>query len=281
MLEQADIAAAAESGEETPYLRLPGDPARGCVLICDHAANRVPDGLGGLGLPPEEMRRHIAYDIGAAGVTRELSKILGAPAVLANFSRLVIDPNRGADDPTLVMRLSDGAVVPGNARIGAKEIARRKALYYDPYHAAVDTALDAAIAAGRAPVILSVHSFTEAWRGRPRPWDAGILWDRDPRLARPLIEALAREPGLTIGENEPYSGKLKGDCLYRHGTRRGLAHALVEIRQDLIREAEGQAQWAARLARAMETLLEAPDAAEALHTISFYGSWTDAPCDPK
>lgn len=281
MLEQVDSAGAVEPGEEAPYLHLPGDPACGCVLICDHAANRVPRELDGLGMPPEQMRRHIAYDIGAAGVTRALSQTLGAPAVLANFSRLVIDPNRGEDDPTLVMRLSDGAVVPGNADVDAGEIARRRELYYAPYHAAIDEAIDAAIAAGRPPAILSIHSFTEAWRGRPRPWEAGILWDRDPRLARPLIDTLAREPGLTVGENEPYSGKLKGDCLYRHGTRRGLAHALVEIRQDLIREADGQAQWAARLARAMQELLDAPDAKEELHAIRFFGSWTDAPSDPK
>lgn len=228
-------------------------------------------------MPDDQMGRHIAYDIGAAGVTARLCERLGAPGVLANFSRLLIDPNRGEDDPTLVMRLSDGAVVPGNANIDNAEIEQRRALYYDPYHAAIDTAIDTGLATSRPPVVLSVHTFTESWRGKPRPWDAGILWDKDPRLARPLMDGLSDEADLTIGDNEPYSGKLKNDCLYKHGTRRGLAHALVEIRQDLVRHPDGQEEWGDRLARTMAQLLEAPDAADMLHTIKYYGSWTDDP----
>lgn len=275
MLEQANIAKQESADEEAPYFLLPGDMGCGCVVICDHAFNRVPAAYNGLGMDPAQMQRHIAYDPGAAGVTAGLSELLGAPAALANFSRLLIDPNRAADDPTLVMRLSDGAVIAGNAQIDDEEVARRRTLYYDPYHAAINTLLDETVASGRIPVIVSIHTFTESWRGRPRPWHAAILWDKDPRLARPLIEGLAEERELLVGDNEPYTGKLFGDTMYKHGTHRGLAHALVEIRQDLVREAPGQQQWAERLARVIKPLLGgAPD--NPLHKIEFFGSFTDA-----
>lgn len=276
MLEQADIKGQVRPDPEPPFFCLDGDFARGCLLICDHASNRIPRELEGLGIEPSQMERHIAYDIGAAAVTRLMSRRLGVPAILSNFSRLLIDPNRGEDDPTLVMRLSDGAIIPGNARIGADEIERRLERFYRPYHGAIDAAISECLARGRAPVIVSVHSFTDNWRGRGRPWRVGILWDRDARLACPLIETLSREAGMTVGDNEPYSGKLKNDCLYKHGTGRGLAHALVEVRQDLIREEVGQAEWAERLSRALTAILGAADADDRLHRIEFHGSDADA-----
>jgi predicted N-formylglutamate amidohydrolase len=192
------------------------------------------------------------------------------PAVLSHFSRLLIDPNRGLDDPTLIMRLSDGAVVPGNARIDAAERARRVARFYRPYDEAVHASIEAAMASGRVPMILSIHSFTPRWKGTARPWHAGILWDADPRLARPLIEGLARDPRIVVGDNEPYHGALKGDTLYRHATRRGLAHALVEIRQDLIADADGVAAWADRLAGVLAEL----EVGSAPHAIEYFGSLT-------
>ncbi len=277
MLEQADAASETDLPAEPPFVCLPGDPACGCVVVCDHATNLIPRAYGTLGMPADQMVRHIAYDIGAAGVSTRLAEYLGASAVLCNYSRLLIDPNRGEDDPTLVMRLSDGAVVPGNAKIADAEIERRLALYYQPYHAAIESAIDAALATGRVPVIVSIHTFTESWRGRARPWDAGILWDKDPRLARPLIDGLSEDASLMVGDNQPYTGKLKGDCLYKHGTKRGLAHALVEIRQDLVSDENGQEEWADRLGRVMEPLLGASDAADTLHTIKYFGSWNDDP----
>jgi predicted N-formylglutamate amidohydrolase len=180
-----------------------------------------------------------------------LAVALGAPAVLSRFSRLLIDPNRGVDDPTLIMQISDGLIVPGNVNIGPDEAAARIERYYRPYHKAVERLIEAGIAAGKPPVIVSVHSFTQAWKGVPRPWAIGVLWDKDPRLALPLLAALREIPGIEVGDNAPYSGQLKGDTLYRHGTARGLAHALVEVRQDLILGAEGQAQWAGLIADAL------------------------------
>jgi len=236
---------------------IPGDPACGLVIACDHASNFVPPDIE-LGVPESEFGRHIAYDIGAAAVTRGLAARLNVPAILTNFSRLIIDPNRGRSDPTLVMRLSDGAVVPGNARIDEAGKQARIARFYAPFDAAIDEAVAAAEAAGRPPVILTMHSFTPYWRGIARPWQVGILYDRDERFARPLIKALEADPaGLTVGDNQPYGGGLPGDTIDRHATARGLPNALVEIRQDLIAGAAGQEEWAERFARILRPLIAA------------------------
>ena len=222
-----------------PYRSIDGDPSTGLLILCDHAENTIPQGYGTLGLRAEDLHRHIAYDLGAAQVAEHLAKALGAPAILSSFSRLLIDPNRGLDDPTLIMQISDGLVVPGNVDLAAAEIEARIARYYRPYHAAIEQAVDAAIAAGKPPVLISMHSFTQAWKGVPRPWAVGVLWDKDPRLALALLEGLRAIPDIEVGDNVPYSGQLKGDTLYCHGTMRGLAHALVEVRQDLILGPEG------------------------------------------
>lgn len=255
-----------------PFTRIDGNPAAGFILLCDHATNRVPSEFGSLGLPASEFDRHIAYDPGAAAVTRALAERLASPAVMSDFSRLVIDPNRGPDDPTLVMRLSDGAVVPGNAKIGDVERRRRIACFHAPYHAAISAAIEEGIAAGTIPALVSIHSFTPVWRGHTRPWQVGVLWDRDPRLAEPLIAALAMDEALTVGDNEPYSGALEHDTLYRHGTRRGLAHVLIELRQDLIADHAGVEAWALRLA---QILLEIGKRDE-IHLIRHFGSITGA-----
>lgn len=232
------------------------------LLVCDHARNAVPPEIGDLGLAPEDMARHIAYDVGARGVTLGLAARLGAGAVLSTFSRLVIDPNRGEDDPTLVMRLADGSIIPANRHVDAAEIARRIEAYHRPYHAAIRAALDEITAAGAAPVIVSIHSFTPQFRGRPwRPWHVGVLFDLDLRLVRPLLARLRAEPDLVIGENEPYTGQLEGDCMWTHGTSRGLPHALVEIRNDLIETPDDQAAWAARLAPIIRSAVADMDAA--------------------
>jgi predicted N-formylglutamate amidohydrolase len=221
------------------------------LLLCDHATNIVPMAVegGSLGLPDAEMGRHIAYDIGARGVTLALAELLDAPAVLTRFSRLVIDPNRGEDDPTLVMRLYDGTIVPGNRAITPEEVRRRLVAYHRPYHSAVDAQIDAMIAAGREPRLIAIHSYTPQLKGRPlRPWQVGVLWHHDGRLALPLLDRLRAEPDLCVGDNQPYSGQLEGDTLSRHGTGRGLPHVLIELRHDGIDTEAGQRLWARRLA---------------------------------
>jgi predicted N-formylglutamate amidohydrolase len=256
--------------ETHPVETIAGSVESGILILCDHASNAVPPDLGDLGLPESEFQRHIAYDIGAAAVTRSLARRLGAPAILTQFSRLIIDPNRGRDDPTLVMRLSDGAVVPGNARVDDAEVQRRIARFYDPYDHAIADAIHRAMAAGHPPVIVTVHSFTPVWRGWPRPWHVGILWDADDRFARPLLEGLQAENGLVVGDNEPYDGALAGDTVDRHATVRGLANALIEIRQDLIASDEGAEEWAERFARLIEPLSKRPE----LRTPRIFGTRT-------
>jgi predicted N-formylglutamate amidohydrolase len=224
------------------------------ILVCDHASNAIPAEYGNLGLDPINLKRHIAYDIGAAELTRALAKELAAPAVLSRFSRLLIDPNRGDDDPTLVMKLSDGAIVPGNAKVDDAEVARRIARFSGPYHAAIDAMTDRAIAAGVTPILFSIHSFTPIFHDGPRPWDCSVLWEEDGRFALPLLAALGAEPDIVTGENEPYAGALKGDSMTRHGFDRGLPHAIVEIRQDLLDDAAGVSAWAARFSRILTGL---------------------------
>jgi predicted N-formylglutamate amidohydrolase len=258
-----------------------GAASAGLVIVCDHAGNAFPPGYGTLGLPAEQLKRHIAYDIGAAEVTRALARRLGVPAVLSRYSRLLIDLNRGDDDPTLIMRLSDGAIVPGNRHLDAVEREKRLALYYRPYHRTVAQVLDGCLATGVPPVVLSIHSFTESWKGTPRPWHVGILWDKDQRLARRLLDAFYASHELIVGDNEPYTGRLRGDCMWQHGTCRGLAHAIVEIRQDLIRDADGQQAWAERLGVIMETLMADPRSWARLTAIEHHGSHTDMPERPR
>ncbi|HVB89912.1 MAG TPA: N-formylglutamate amidohydrolase [Beijerinckiaceae bacterium] len=243
----------------------------GVLFLCDHASNALPAHYENLGLAAAQFERHIAYDIGAAHVTRRLAAALGAPALLTRFSRLLIDPNRGADDPTLVMRLSDGAIIPGNSRIGRDEIARRLALYWRPYREETAKLLDAMTGSGRIPALISVHSFTPAWRGAQRPWEVGILWDNDPRLPAPFMTAL-REAGVAVGDNEPYDGALAGDTLDAHANSRGLANMLIELRQDLIGDRLAAEAWAERLAAHLRPVLAQSD----VHMIQHHGSRADA-----
>lgn len=239
-----------------PYRLRLSDADHGLIIVCDHAENTLPVSYGTLGLDPDQLQRHIGYDIGAKALCEKLADRLNATLVMSRFSRLLIDPNRGMDDPTLIMRLSDGAVVPGNANHDAAERARRLARYYKPYDDAVTRARTHVRAVtGRAPVLFSVHSFTPIWRGHPRPWHAGVLWDKDDRLVRPLIEALEAQGDLIVGDNEPYRGELPGDTMHRHGTMTGTVHALLEVRQDLIHNEAGVEEWADRLSPMLEKLM--------------------------
>jgi len=245
-----------------------GDLRSGVLILCDHASNALPPELGNLGLEPAELERHIAYDIGAAHVARRLAAELGAPAVLSSFSRLLIDPNRGLDDPTLVMRVADGAVVPGNAAIEEAGIEARLERFYRPYDRAISSAIDKSLEAGVTPAIVSIHSFTPVMQGQARPWHCGLLFDADERIAAPLLAALAADKALVVGANQPYDGALEGDTLDRHAGRRGLANVLVEIRQDRVAARADAEGWGERLAKALRPIL----ADQRLHGIEQHGS---------
>ncbi len=237
-----------------PYHIIGADRPARWLITADHAANTVPNEVNGgsLGLPPAEMARHIAFDPGSAGVTYALADLLDAPAILSNFSRLVIDPNRGEDDPTLIMKLYDGTIIPANRHVDAAERERRLNAYYRPYHAALGKL------AGRRDdtLYVAIHSYTPQLNGYPkRPWHIGVLYADDTRLSAPLVDRLRQEPDLCVGENEPYGGHLIGDSVDRHAIAYNRPNVLIEIRNDLIKTDEQQVAWAKRLAPILEQVL--------------------------
>ncbi|MCO5064659.1 MAG: N-formylglutamate amidohydrolase [Rhizobiaceae bacterium] len=254
-----------------PFEIIDGDRGKGLVIIADHAGRSLPDEYGTLGLPEREFDRHIAYDIGIEPLTCELAAMTGAPAVLANFSRLLIDPNRGEDDPTMIRQLYDGTVIGSNYPMTDGEREKRLEDFYRPYHDAVGSVIaSVAKQTGKAPFVVSLHSFTPVMQGRQRPWHVGILWDMDDRAPKPMIDMLSADPGIVVGDNEPYDGALRGDTMYRHAIVNGYAHALIEVRQDLIADANGVGSWAARLHPIIEELNRRPD----MHEVKQYGSRT-------
>jgi predicted N-formylglutamate amidohydrolase len=236
---------------ENAFEAIAGSKNSKLLLLCDHASNALPEGLGWLGLDPALFGTHIAHDIGAAAVTRALASAWDVPAFLGRWSRLLIDLNRGADDPTIVMKLSDGSIIPGNRDADAAEVARRIAAYHAPYHAAIAAELDRM---GPDAVLISMHSFTPSWKKVPRKWEVGVLYDRDERLAKPLMTRL-EQAGFVVGDNEPYTGALDGDSLNIHGTLRGLPHVLIEIRQDLIGSQASAQDFALRLKSIIDAAL--------------------------
>ncbi|MGB8840149.1 MAG: N-formylglutamate amidohydrolase [Aliidongia sp.] len=264
------------SGQNQAGLLAPTDPAPFTVinpdgraeilLVCDHAATAVPASLGRLGLDEADLARHIGWDIGAAAVTRVLAERLSAPAVLSGYSRLVIDCNRGLDDPTSIPAISDALPVPGNRSLSAADRLARAEECFWPYQRAVGAMLDRAAATGVTPVMLSIHSFTPRLNGYDRPWQVGILWDRDPRVAVPLIAHLALR-GLNVGDNQPYSGRdPEGFTLLHHAVQQGLPHVLIELRQDEIDSAAGVERFAEHLEGALAPLLADPQ----LYRPAFY-----------
>ena len=257
--------------DHSPFEIVEGDTGLGLVLLADHATNLLPERYGRLGLPETAFERHIAYDIGVERVVRGLAARLRAPAVMSRFSRLLIDPNRGEDDPTLVMRISDGAIIPGNHPITPDEWQYRLETFHRPYHDAVSGMIGTvAKASGKAPLVVSMHSFTPSWKGVPRPWQVTVLWDSDHRAVRPLLAGLEAMGDVVVGDNEPYDGALRGDTMFRHCMRAGIPHALIEIRQDEIDDERGVAAWVGRLAPILARL----NAEEALHAYEICPSRT-------
>ena len=229
---------------------------RPALIVCDHASNRVPAELAGLGLAPDLLLRHIAWDIGAAELSRRLADLLDVPAVLSGASRLVIDCNRRLDDPSSIPAASDGVDIPGNRDLPAAARSERAARWFEPYHAETQARLDAWRARGRIVPVISVHSFTPVMNGVARPWHVGLLYDRDDSLARPLIAALAAEAGLAVGDNQPYSGsEPRSYGIETWGAGAGHPMAVFEVRQDLIDTRHGAHAWAERLAGVLRPLL--------------------------
>jgi len=223
------------------------------LIICDHASKFIPLEYKNLGLGEDVLDTHIAYDIGAKEVASHISNSLQCPLVMSGFSRLLIDPNRGIDDPTLIMKVSDGSVIKGNKKISYLSDCEDKINrinLYNAYHKKISELINKSILRGVFPAIISIHSFTPFWRERKRLIELGILWDSDDRLPNIFFNYLKRyENQLIIGDNQPYSGRMRNDTLFRHGTRFGLPNILIEVRQDLISNKKGQKYFAKLIAK--------------------------------
>lgn len=219
------------------------------LLVADHAGNRVPRALGDLGLSEQERGRHIGWDIGIAGVGHVLADALDAVFIQQVYSRLVIDCNRPLAAPSSIPEISERTGIPGNRDLSPSDRDARAREIFWPYHHCIAAELDRRLAAGQPTALVALHSFTPVFKDVARPWQAGMLYNRDPRLARQML-ALLRGEGLSVGDNEPYFVSDSGDyTIPVHGERRELPHVLIEIRQDLIAEPKGQHDWAALFAR--------------------------------
>lgn len=219
------------------------------VLVCDHASNQIPRSLGQLGLSELELARHIAWDIGSAAVARRLSERMDAVLVLQNYSRLVIDCNRPLGSADSIATTSESTRIPANENLSATATEARVSQIFQPYHGEIKQILDARQRAGRASLLIALHSFTPRYHGTSRPWGVSVMYQRDARLGQTLLQLLRADEHLCVGDNEPYAVTDESDyTLPVHGEARGIPHVGIEIRQDLIAEDVGQTVWAGRLA---------------------------------
>lgn len=222
------------------------------VIAIDHASRRIPRCLGTLGLTEQDLERHIAWDIGALEVALGVSAALDAPLVAQNYSRLVIDCNRRADDATSIPTISESTTIPGNMDLPDEQVTARRREIFEPYHDHLRALLDARAHAGQRTILIVQHSMTNVFKGVRREMHAAVLYNHDPRFAGCLLNALQSQAGLIVGDNEPYSGKQKvGYTSPHHGENRGIPHVEVEIRQDLIQLPAGQAEWTHRMTTAL------------------------------
>lgn len=220
------------------------------LLTCDHFGRRIPQVLQDLGVADSELTRHIAWDIGIAGVAERLSTMLDAHLIAQVYSRLVIDCNRPFTSPGSIPVISEATAIPGNERLSDVAIAERRDLIFAPYHRRIAEVLDARLKVGQPTVLIALHSFTPVYDGVERPWHIGTLYHRDDRLPSLLLAALRAETDLVVGDNEPYAVDDATDyAIPVYGEGRGLIHTGIEIRQDLISDAAGETAWAERLAR--------------------------------
>lgn len=233
------------TAEPSPFYVLNAVSVAPILLVCDHASCRFPEALGDMGLDPFARRCHLAIDIGAGSLTECLSDSLGVTAVLAQYSRLVVDCNRELLDPGAFLEFGDGILVPGNRNLNRDDKEARAAAIYRPYHKAIDQQIERLSMLGPPPVFVSIHSFTPVLNGVSRPWQVGVLWDKDQRTAEIFVENF-RAAGLVTGDNEPYSGKAPQDfTIDHHAERAGLPHVGIEVRQDLIDSHAGVERMAA------------------------------------
>lgn len=234
------------------------------VFLCEHASNHIPPEYDNLGLTEEQLELHIAWDIGIAEVTRNIAEALDAPAVIANFSRLLIDANRALDQHGLIPSISDGHEIIGNMNLTKADMDHRINRFYHPFHNKSDQIIQEKSTYDHAPIIFNMHSFTPHMAGFDRPWHTGMLWNKDKRAANALIERFS-DRGLIVGDNEPYSGQELNHTMNTHGTKHGFPHVNIEIRQDEINHQSGIKKWCGILIEDLKAIRELPEMSEAKH----------------
>lgn len=245
-----------DPGDPPPFMTYNDHGQAPVLLVADHASPFFPAAMNQLGLADWVLEKHVAWDIGSDRLTRFLADELDAQAVLAGFSRLIVDPNRRLDDPTAFVQVSDGIAVPGNLDLDERQKELRVRSFFQPYHDAIAAKLGDFAARGVTPAFLSIHTCTPVFDRIVRPWHVGVMWDRDPRIAAPLIERLGASGEVCVGDNEPYSGRHPHDFTVDfHAERVGLPHVGIEVRQDLVDQEDGARRWAGVLAEALRGIL--------------------------
>lgn len=247
-------------GDPPPFMTYNDNGKAPVLLAADHACPFFPAGMNQLGLADWVLDQHVAWDIGSDMLTRFLADRLDAQTVLAGFSRLIVDPNRNLEDPSAFIEVSDGIAIPGNIDLSETQKALRVQSFFRPYHDAITHKLQAFEQQGIVPALISIHTCTPVFDRIVRPWHIGIMWDKDPRLPRPLIDQFRRMEEVCIGDNEPYSGRHPHDyTIDHHAEPAGLPHVGIEVRQDLVSDADGAHKWAGILADALEDILADAD----------------------
>jgi predicted N-formylglutamate amidohydrolase len=251
--------------DPAPFVVLGEGGAAPALIVCDHASRAVPLAFDRLGLEELPTWQHIAWDIGAGELARGLAHALDAPAVLAGYSRLVVDCNRAPGAADAIRAESDGWVIPGNQQLTAAARRARLATIFDPYHECIAAMLAGFRMRGTVPLLIAVHSFSPIIGGQQRPWHAGVLWNHDAANAQRLLAGLRDQPGLVVGDNEPYSGKHPGNyTIDHHANENGLPHVCIEVRQDLLGSPAGLERWVRLLARVISGIVDDPSARQPL-----------------
>jgi predicted N-formylglutamate amidohydrolase len=239
--------------EPAAFLEVPSAGRSSFIIVVDHAGARIPGKLANLGLPPAELKRHIAWDIGALGVARQVAAAIEAPLLAQNYSRLVIDCNRDPRVASSIPSISETREIPGNRGLTAAQIAARRAEIFDPYHQRITALIDERLAAGRPTIVVAQHTMTDVYKGVRREMHAAILYNRDRRFAGLMLQMLRREASLIVADNEPYFVSDETDyTIPHHAEARALPYVEIEIRQDLVSDEAGQREWAVRIARALQ-----------------------------
>jgi predicted N-formylglutamate amidohydrolase len=252
--------------DPAPFVVLREHGAAPALIVCDHASRAFPKRLNRLGLAELPTWQHMAWDIGAGELARGLADALDAPAVLAGYSRLVIDCNRKPDDAEAFRKESDGCVIPGNLALGEHERRVRLASLFDPYHECIAAMLAGFRVRGSVPLVIAVHTFTPSMTGQDRPWHIGVLWDKDEANAQRLLQGLRSIPGIVVGDNQPYSGKHPSDyTIDHHAEQAGLPHLCIEVRQDQFESPASTERWVRVLSRLIGAMLGDPAVHNLLH----------------